>query len=492
MKGVWKKYLGVFVPMAVVIAAPMVLRDDQTVGASQAELRLEVITPHNEAIRREFGDAFSNWYQEEKGKSVYINWRTPGGTSEIKRVLDGAFAAAEKNGKKGVGLDLFFGGGVYDFSLQAQEGRFQRLDIFEDQKELFEDEVIPKTESGEIFYSDDRDWLGVCLSSFGICYNLDSLERLGIPAPKGWSDLGDPSYQRGIALADPTKSGSVAKAFEMLVQQQIHQELESGKSKEAACVDGWRNGMNLIQRISANARYFTDSATKVPHDVAQGDAIAGMCIDFYGRSYNETLKKADGRSRIAFITPVGGSSISVDPVAILKGAPNLELAQEFVRFLYTDKGQMLWNARPGSELGPRSRALRRLPIRRDLYQEPFLSQMIDSRVMPYETADEFVYDRDLTGSRFSSLRLIIRVMCIDSHQEMKAAWEALIEAGFPKEASEKFFDVGPVGYEEAMIDVRKTMKAGDNVALMRMTNELGRHFRENYQEAERLAKGGGK
>ncbi|YCM44187.1 extracellular solute-binding protein [Verrucomicrobiaceae bacterium 227] len=492
MKGNWKKYLGVFVPMAVVIAAPMILRDDETVGASSADLRLEVITPHNEAIRREFGDAFSKWYEEQNGKSVYINWRTPGGTSEIKKVLDSAFAAAGKQGKEGIGLDLFFGGGVYDFRGQAEEGRFQRLDIFEKQPELFESEIIPARQSGEDYYPEDRDWLGVCLSSFGICYNLDSLVRRKMEPPTSWSDLADPAYRKGIALADPTKSGSVAKAFEMLVQQQIHIELKSGKSREEACEAGWRNGMNLIQKIGANARYFTDSASKVPHDVAQGDAVAGMCIDFYGRSYNESLKKADGRSRIEFISPVGGTSISVDPVAILRGAPNEELAQEFVRFLFSKGGQMLWNARPGSEMGPRSRALRRLPIRRDLYQEPYLSGMIDAEVMPYEAADEFVYDSSLTGAHFSPLRLIIRVMCIDAHEEMKSAWDALIEADFPKEASDKFFDVSPVGYQDTLTNIRKTMKAEDNVALMKMTNELGRHFRENYKEAERLAKGGSK
>ena len=490
MKRGLTKYLGVLVPMAVVIAAPLVLRDDEVVGARQADLRLEVITPHNEAIRREFGDAFSKWHEQKNGTSVYINWRTPGGTSEIKRVLDSAFLTAEKNGKQGIGIDLFFGGGVYDFSLQASEKRFEVLSIFDEQKELFEVGVIPAMESGERFYPEERDWLGVCLSSFGICYNTDNLKRRGIKAPQSWMDLGDPSYQKGIALADPTKSGSVAKAFEMAVQQQIHLKLKEGLSQEEACVQGWKKGLNLIQAISANARYFTDSASKVPHDVAQGDAVAGLCIDFYGRSYSESLKKSDGQSRLEFVTPVGGSSISVDPVAILRGAPHKQLAEEFVRFLYTPKGQMLWNAKPGSRLGPRSRALRRLPVRRDLYQEPYLSEMIDADVMPYETAEQFVYDANLTGKHFSPLRTIIRVMCIDSHQEMKLAWDALIQAKFPKEATQLFFDVGPVGYDEALSRVRKVGKSKDSVEMMRMLNELGKHFRENYLKATKLAKGG--
>jgi len=487
MKGAWKKYLGVFGPMALVVAAPMVLRDDEAAAISKAELRLDVITPHNELIRREFGEAFSKWYEEAHGENVYVNWRTPGGTSEIKRVLDSAFSSAADNKKEGIGLDLFFGGGVYDFKQQAEKGRFQKLAIFENSPELFSADIIPKSQSGETYYPEERDWLGVCLSSFGICFNTDSLKRLDIPAPSTWDELGHPAYARGIALADPTKSGSVAKAFEMLVQQKIHAHLQAGLSQEEACHKGWVEGLNLIQRIGANARYFTDSASKVPHDVAQGNAIAGMCIDFYGRSFNETLKKADGTSRITFVSPVGGTSMSVDPVAILKGAPHLDLAQEFVRFLYTKQGQMLWNARPGTAMGPKLRGLRRLPIRRDLYQEPYLADMVDAEVMPYETANDFIYDYHLTGRHFTPLRNIIRAMCIDSHSEMKAAWAALIEADFPAEATAKFYDVTPVGYEIALSEVKKALKSDDKVESVRMMNRLGKHFRDNYRAAETLA-----
>jgi len=135
----WKKYLAVFVPLALVVAAPLVLRDSEVEGAAPGKLRLEIITPHNELIRREFGEAFAKWYQEESGESVYVNWRSPGGTSEIKRVLDTAFEAASERGKEGIGIDLFFGGGEYDFSKQAKKGRFARLP-----DSLFEND-IPQT-----------------------------------------------------------------------------------------------------------------------------------------------------------------------------------------------------------------------------------------------------------------------------------------------------------------------------------------------------------
>ena len=196
MKGAWKKYLGVFLPMAAVIAAPIILRDDDAAAMNQAELRLEVITPHNELIRREFGEAFSRWYEKKHGESVYVNWRTPGGTSEIKRVLDSRFKAAEKNKSEGIDIDLFFGGGVYDFKGQAKAGRFQKMDVFENEAWLFERGTIPEIQSGESYYPKEHDWLGTCLSSFGICYNLDSLNRLDLPAPTTWDDLGRPGFQK--------------------------------------------------------------------------------------------------------------------------------------------------------------------------------------------------------------------------------------------------------------------------------------------------------
>ena len=64
---------------------------------------------------------------------------------------------------------------------------------------LFERGIIPEIQSGESYYPREYDWLGTCLSSFGICYNLDSLDRLDLPAPTTWDDLGRPGFQKGIA-----------------------------------------------------------------------------------------------------------------------------------------------------------------------------------------------------------------------------------------------------------------------------------------------------
>lgn len=483
----WQKIIYVLVPLGIVVALPLVLRRDVEITPSAGVLRLEVITPHNETIQREFGEAFAQWYLQERGQEVYVNWLVPGGTSEIKRVLDSGFEAAREGGREGVGIDVFFGGGEYDFSAQSKLGRFQKLRIFATHPQLFEGHqpAIPAAMSGEKYYSAQHDWVGVVLSSFGIVYNIDGLNRIGLRPPRKWNDLTDPRYLRSIALADPTKSGSVAKIFEMIVQEAIAEEVARGMSEQQAIESGWDKGLRRIQKIAANSRYFTDSSAKIPHDVAQGNAVAGMCIDFYGRTFEEEKTDADGYSRVRFVVPEGGTSISVDPVAVLKGAPHPKLAQEFVEFLLTEEAQMLWALTKGAPGGPQFRSLRRLPIRRDLYDEERSRLMVDGDVRPYELAQRFQYRGDWTGSLFTPLRTIVSVMCIDSHEELTKSWGAMKTAKMTESVAfgQLATDEGwpSVRYQATTGRIRTTLKSGDPVATVRMRRELGEFFRENYR-----------
>jgi hypothetical protein len=115
--------------------------------------------------------------------------------------------------------------------------------------------------------------------------------------------------------------------------------------------------------------------------------------------------------------------------------------------------------------------------------------MVDGEAMPYVQAEKFTYAPELTGHLFTPLRTIVRVMCIDAHEEMKDAWAALIAADFPPEATARFEDVSAVSYERAGGSIKSTLK-GSKVDSVRLMNELGSFFRKNYKAAERLAKEG--
>lgn len=480
--------------LGLIVALPLVLkRESETASPGSADDRLVILSPHNESIRKEFGEAFAAWWKKEKGRTIYVDWRTPGGTSEIRMVIDAGYKAAEETGREGIGVDLFFGGGEPDFAGQARAGRLVPLDVFRKEPWLFgEGGIIPEMFTGERYYAKDGVWVGTCMSQFGICYNPGFLKRVGLDAPTQWRDLGDPGYAGSLALADPTKSGSVARAFELLVQGEMQKFLKNQRPevRDQRIAKGWDEGLRLIQRMSANARYFTDSASKIPQDVGQGNAAAGMSIDFYGRSYADELKTKDGGPRVVWIAPKGGTTMSADPIAVLKGAPNAEIAQEFVGFCLSKDAQRLWFQKPGTEGGPRERALHRSPIRTDIYTAETMALTTMPGVNPYKDEGNFTYDPALTGKVFNTLRQLVKVMCIDSHEEMKEAWKAIIAAGMPADALAVFHDVSKVGYAIAGqgdpgLDSKDAMVQAERM------EELGEWFRGNYRKAREMAEGKG-
>ena len=520
--------------LLVVLALPFLLKPKENLLA-EADDTLVVISPHNEAVRYEFSLAFGRHYRERTGRTIRIDWRLPGGTSEIARYLAGEYLGAFERvwtraghawtlevaaafddpkvlpaaspsaetsaqaarrffleSETDIGIDVFFGGGTYDFERQAAAGRLVPCDVLRDHSDWFVEDTIPWKVSGEIFYDKKARWIGACLSSFGICYNTDSLERLGVKRlPVSWSDLGNPLFFRQVALADPTKSGSAAKAFEMVIQQQMQELVAStGRSDKEVLAMGWERGLQIIQRASANARYFTDAASKVPIDVSLGDAAIGMCIDFYGRFQSEAVRIGDGGSRLQYFTPVGGSSVGVDPIGLLRGARNKEAAEMFIAFVLSLEGQKLWNFKVGVPGGPVKYALRRLPVRKELYAPVFAQYCSDPEVQPYEEAKNFNYHSEWTAPVFRVMAFIVRVMSLDLHHEQMEAWQALTKADFPREANRVFSDMDAVNYFIATGRMSDVLSSRNRIDEVRLAKELSDHFRQQYLETIRLAQEG--
>jgi hypothetical protein len=303
-----------------------------------------------------------------------------------------------------------------------------------------------------------------------------------------------------IALSDPNKSGTVTKALEQLIQQQMQIAIEEVRKKpgelrsEAAIVEaglalGWERGLRLIQCICANARYFTDNATKIPLEVAQGDAAAGMCVDFYGRSFEDQCRKPDGATRVGFVSPRGGASVSVDAIGMLRGAPQPAAATEFMKFVLSDEGQRLWNYQVGAPGGPVEVALRRLPVRQDFYTEANLRWMTDRSSQPFEEAKAFTYHPEWTGSLFGVIRFLVKVMCVDVHGEQQKAWRMLAETDFPKRAKIVFEDVSLANYAAAH-KLAADLARKDKELEVKMAREMSSYFRSQYDRAYDLARRG--
>ncbi len=519
------KRLGYVVLVLLLVGLPLVLRRTSTEGGARAgDPVLVIVTPHNEAIRYEFGRAFSAWHQTNFGKAVRVDWRVLGGTTEISRYLQAQYTAAMqawwRSQKKAwpagmtdrlfdpaldapaaklpaadralaevrqaflktdaaaaftCGIDVFFGGGSFDHGDAARKGLTVSLEaVLKNSGDLA---LLPEQVSGEVWRTPY--FAGNALSVFGIAFNLDRLRDLGAPPPAQWSDLTSPKFFGQLGLADPTKSGSAAKAFEMIIQQQCRLAVHAAhysdtelaffermiaaaktapgvipqgvpQAYQRAIEDGWRRGLALIQLLGANARYFTDMSSRVPLDVVQGDATAGICIDFYARFQAAQDRKPGAPPRMAFVTPVGGTSVSCDPASLLRGAEHRELAERFLAFTLSDAGQRLWSARPGTPGGPEQYALWRLPIRRDFYpsdepahqkhfaaERPLMAFDLGEHANnAYALATNFTYEARWTGKHFGVHRDLIKAMCLDSGHELRAAWKTIIAQGGPEKQPE--------------------------------------------------------
>ena len=306
-----------------------------------------------------------------------------------------------------------------------------------------------------------------------------------------------------IGLCDPTKSGSIAQAFVNVIQQQIHRRVDplggAGGAAEAAAVrQGWQDAMRLLQLVGANARYFTDTSQKPPIDVADGDCAAGMCIDFYGREQQEAVRRRNpGPDRVAYVAPDGGSAYSVDPIALLRGAPHPGVALAFIEYTLSLDGQKLWNFRTGTPGGPQEFALRRLPVRRDFYSHAdWAALRSDPDVNPYAQKKLLVYNDAWTGALFSPLIFIVRVMTEDTHpgprrRRGRRSSPALSEparrralAGPCRTYRIRRLRPGPGPHHEG-----HPLEEPGGRGQRSRDRRLGATFRANYQRAERIASG---
>jgi iron(III) transport system substrate-binding protein len=581
------KNIAILCAAVLVTALPFLLRPDRAAtGGQPDQLSLIIITPHNEAIRYEFGLAFSRWHEERYGQPVNIDWRAIGGTTEITRYLTAEFVAAARGWWTGLGhpwpagagdvlvdrrfdtlnaptnpaerarweplrdlyttfrqtddaarfsahVDLFFGGGEYDHQKAFQEGlTVAPWPADQPPAGLFTapdgTELIPSRIGGETWRTPT--FFGTAISTFGICYNLDRLRDLGIAQPPShWDDLADPRFFRQLGVADPTKSGSIAKAFELIIHEKCqqavsdagfqHQDIDRFEAAiaaarlppgrlppdvpeayQAAIELGWEKGVGLVQRIGANARYFTDSASKIPIDVGAGNAAAGLAIDFYARFQAQSSRAPDGREVMQFITPRGGSGASCDPISLLRGAPHRETAVRFLEFVLGDEGQRLWTYRPGTPGGPRKFALRRIPIRRTFYaseipwvQDQHLlhraraaDDLTDPQIDPYQLARDFIYRPRWTGQHFGIHRDLVRAMCLNSARELVRAWGTLLRHGGPDRQAAALQLMGRRPSSPLPLDWRSALRMGREYDRLDYLREWTIFYREQYAGVERM------
>ena len=270
---------------------------------------LTIISPHRKSIQREFISKFKQYYQRKYSSSIDVQWIDQGGSENDLRFVQARY----KKNHLSCGIDIFWGGGDLTF-------------IELDDLKLLEPYILPTTLEKEIptemaglrLRSVHNTWYASALSSFGIFYNKRVLNLLKLPEPKTWESLANEIYFNNISIADPRRSSSSLMMFLLM-----------------AYSDSWDKSWSMITKIVSNTVRFTHSSSDPIKAVVSGDAAMATAIDFYAQSKINAL----GKKNLGYVMPYEKTVLNSDPIAILKGAPNKEEAQKFIRFVLSEEGQ---------------------------------------------------------------------------------------------------------------------------------------------------------
>lgn len=379
--------------IAVIVTALLTLAAFPGCGSGSEHFDLVIMSPHDEKITQEFERAFARVFSQTHGRDPRISWRDLGAGTEaqMKFLLD---QFSRRPG--GIGVDLFFGGGIDPYRTLKAKGLLQPYRI----RNV---EEIPPELLGVPLYDKEYYWYGNVLSSFGILYNKRLLGRLGVPEPKTWEDMTDPRLAGYVGLADPSRSGSARAIYEIILQAY-----------------GWEKGMRIITMMAANALEFHQGSGGLARDVALGDVAMGPAIDFYGWSQ---IAQA-GEDALGFVLPEKLTVVTPDTIAILKGARNLDNARAFVDFVMSEAGQRLWMLKAGVEGGPVKYNLMRMPVLPRLYDE-YDASAKTVRLNPFEFSSSFSHDEVKGSARREIVADLMKSLMIQPQAGLRACWKAV-------------------------------------------------------------------
>lgn len=408
--------------------------------------RLTIITPHNEEIRNAFEVVFANWYQTERGAPVDIQWVVRG-TQECLNYVNDVFELTRDAGPRVV-PDVMFGGSITEHMLLADRDQSQNVAVGDRLKE------IPGEVAGLPTHNDNNRWFAVGLSSFGIIFNEKACRARGIDPPQTWKDLADPRFYSWMGLADPSASGSNLRCMTLIIQKY-----------------GWDEGWSIVMRTLANNRALGGRSSDVLRQVGDGVFLAAFAVNFDGmRLSNET------KGAVQYVNPPGATALSPDVISVLKTARDVSLAQDFVRFLLSEPGQVLFGVSAENRRSYGA-TLYHYPIDPQMYEK--YADKLAMRENPIKTDFGLKLDFGKLGQQDGIVKPLVAAACGENHVLLQRAWKAVIDAGMPAAAVAEL--TRPPFDEATALELGRKLQAADRDEAEKMIAEWSADFRARYE-----------
>jgi ABC-type Fe3+ transport system, periplasmic component len=164
----------------------------------------------------------------------------------------------------------------------------------------------------------DKDgyWTGMSIVTAGLVVNNNVCKEKNIPIPQTWAELTDSKYKNEILMPNPNISGTSYCIISSLLQTW-------GNDK------GWK----YFEDLNKNISYYPQRGGEPPQKAIAGEvAIAIAPLD------GEQIENGKGKN-VTNVFPKDGIPWTPAPVAIFKGAENMEVAKKFVDWSLSKKGQ---------------------------------------------------------------------------------------------------------------------------------------------------------
>lgn len=277
-------------------------------GEDEGEV-VVVYTPFPEITAQELKRAF----EAKTGIRVI---QTSDGTTRVR----GRIRAEQGNPKADV---WYGGGGILPFIASADEGLLEPY-VPAGYAEL------PVARGNLILRDEEFHWTGMCVIALGYAYNPKVLPESEIP--KTWDDMILPRYKGKIEMWDPGVSGTAMLFLDSALMRAINE----GKGEEA----GW----DYLKDYWRNLKRYTVEG-KPAFTVARGGTPIGIHFEHQVLEFMEEQSGGDvasGSENLRWYLPPD-SPVSVDPIALIKGAPHPENGKRFIDFVLSQEGQKIVN-----------------------------------------------------------------------------------------------------------------------------------------------------
>jgi phosphoglycerate transport regulatory protein PgtC len=268
---------------------------------AQAQDKIGWVGPIYKELSESLTKGFKEYYKKTYNKDITITFLSPGGWPVC---VDKVRTWGDKPD-----ADVFLGAGAPAHEVLKKEGRivpYQPKDW----------DKIPADLHGMKVKDDAGYW--TCFSPWIVTnlYNEKVLKALRLPPPKTWKEMLNPIYRGNVVQTLPYASGTVHEVIEILLQG-----------------FGEKEGWAYNRLLAAQLARFSTGSTDTTHIVSRGEVPIGIAQP----QMNAMVARRDGYP-VRDLLP-DKTILVPEAVALLKNAPNEEVAKIFLDWLFSMEGQ---------------------------------------------------------------------------------------------------------------------------------------------------------